>query len=102
MLHRSNLEVIMPRNGKPESSTFLNGDSSFMSLLSGWVQQGVENFFATQRILVDLAVSQNANLMKMDGNRFTEPEFCPATLASELAGEAMTNFIEGQKLLLAL
>ena len=89
----------MPKNGKHESFT---GDSSFVYLLSGWVQQGVENFFATQRILVDLAMSQNANLMNMVRTRFTDPEFCPAAVASELAGEAMNNFIEGQKLLLTL
>jgi len=92
----------MPRNVKPESSTVRNGDSSFVSLLSGWVQQGVENFFATQRILVDLAISQNANVINMVRKRFADPEFCPAEIASELAGEAMTNFIEGQKLLLGL
>ena len=90
----------MPRNGKTESSTVHTGDSSFVSLLSGWVQQGVENFFATQRILVDLAMTQNANAMSMVRSRFKDPEFCPAEVASELAGEAMTNFIEGQKLLL--
>ncbi len=78
MLQCSNLEVIMPRNGKTESSTFHAGDSSFVSLLSGWVQQGVENFFATQRILVDLAMSQNANVMNMVRKRFADPEFCPA------------------------
>jgi len=92
----------MPKNGKTESSTFLNGDSSFVSLLSGWVQQGVENFFATQRILVDLAMSQNANIMKMVRGRFADPEFCPMAVAGELAGEALNNFIEGQKLLLNL
>ena len=92
----------MPRNGKPESYTVHNGDSSFFSLLSGWVQQGVENFFATQRILVDLAMSQNANVMNMVRGRFADPDFCPAAIASELAGEAMANFIEGQKLLLNL
>ena len=92
----------MPRNGKPESSTVHVGDSSFVSLLSGWVQQGVENVFATQRILVDLAMSQNANVMSMLRKRFADPEFCPAAVASELAGEVITNFIEGQKLLLNL
>ena len=92
----------MPRNGKPESSTVHNGDSSFVSLLSGWVQQGVENFFATQRILVDLAMTQNANAMKMIRSRFADPAFCPAAIATELAGEVMSNFIEGQKLLLGL
>ncbi len=92
----------MPRNGKSESSTVHTGDSSFVSLLSGWVQQGVENFFATQRILVDLAMTQNANAMKMIRSRFADPAFCPALIASELAGEVMNNFIEGQKLLLGL
>ncbi len=92
----------MPRNGKSESSMSHNGDSSFVSLLSGWVQQGVENFFATQRILVDLAMTQNANAMKMIRSRFADPAFCPALVASELAGEVMSNFIEGQKLLLGL
>ena len=92
----------MPRTGKPESSTVHTGDSSFVSLLSGWVQQGVENFFATQRILVDLAMTQNANAMKMIRSRFADPAFCPAAIASELAGEVMNNFIEGQKLLLGL
>ena len=38
--------------------------SSFVSLLSGWAQQGLESFFATQRILVDLAMRQNTNAMK--------------------------------------
>ena len=92
----------MPRNGKPESTTVHTGDSSFVSLLSGWVQQGVENFFATQRILVDLAMTQNANAMKLIRGRFTDPAFCPVAIASELAGEVMSNFIEGQKLLLGL
>lgn len=92
----------MPRTEKPESSAVHIGDSSFVSLLSGWVQQGVENFFATQRILVDLAMTQNANAMKMIRSRFADPAFCPAAIASELAGEVMSNFIEGQKLLLGL
>ncbi len=62
----------MPRNGRTESSTVHTGDSSFVSLLSGWVQQGVENFFATQRILVDLAMSQNANAMNLVRSRLTD------------------------------
>jgi len=92
----------MPRNGKTESSAFHAGDSSFVSLLSGWVQQGVENFFATQRILVDLAMSQKSNVVNLVRGRFADPEFCPMAIAGELAGEAVNNFIEGQKLLLNL
>jgi hypothetical protein len=66
------------------------------------VQQGVENFFATQRILVDLAMTQNTNAVNLVRKRFADPEFCPVGIVSELAAEAMSNFIEGQKLLLNL
>jgi hypothetical protein len=69
-------------------------------LLSGWVEQGVENFFATQRILVDLVTRQNATAMTMLRERLADPEYCPAAIVSELTGEGITNFIEGQKLLL--
>ena len=38
-------------------------ESSFINLLSGWVQQGVENFFATQRILVDLGLQETPSTL---------------------------------------
>ena len=75
----------MPRNGKPEPAAHA-GDSSFVSLLSGWVQQGVENFFATQRILVDLAMTQNANAMNLIRKRFADPDFCPAAIVTRAGG----------------
>ena len=48
----------MPTTVKSESSRTHSGESSFVSLLSGWAQQGVQSFFATQRILMDLAMRQ--------------------------------------------
>jgi len=66
------------------------------------VQQGVENFFATQRILVDLAMSQNARAMNFLRERLQDPAFRPASILTEVASEGMSNFIEGQKLLLNL
>jgi len=75
-------------------------ESSFVSLLSGWVQQGVENIFATQRILVDLATRQNNGAMNFVRDRLAEPEYCPMATLTEVVGEGVTNFIEGQKLLL--
>ncbi len=92
----------MPRTVKPESTTAHARESSFVSLLSGWVEQGVENFFATQKILVDLATRQNAGAMNMLRERLADPEYCPAAILTELTGEGVTNFIEGQKLLLNL
>jgi hypothetical protein len=92
----------MPRTVKHEPTTTHSRESSFVSLLSGWVQQGVENFFATQRILVDLATRQNASAMHMLRERLADPAYCPTAILTELTGEGMTNFIEGQKLLLNL
>jgi len=77
-------------------------ESSFVSLLSGWVQQGVENFFATQRILVDLATRQNTGAVNFVRERLSDSTTCPMEIASEVVGEGVSNFIEGQKLLLKL
>ncbi len=77
-------------------------ESSFVNLLSGWVQQGVENFFATQRILVDLAMRQNGTVIDVLREKLTAPDFRPVAVAKEFAGEGLANFIEGQKLLLGL
>jgi len=77
-------------------------ESSFVNLLSGWVQQGVENFFATQRILVDLAMRQNGTVIDVLREKLTAPDFRPVAVAKEFAGEGLVNFIEAQKLLFAL
>jgi len=77
-------------------------ESSLVSLVSGWVQQGIENLFATQRILVDLAMRQNTGAVNFVRERLAEPGYCPAATVSEVAGEGLANFIEGQKTLLNL
>jgi len=71
-------------------------------VLSGWAQQGVQSFFATQRILLDLAMRQNASVMHALRQQLSDPHHSPTALLSEMAGEGMTNFIEGQKVLLEL
>jgi hypothetical protein len=92
----------MPTAVKHESSRGILGESSFVSLLSGWAQQGVQSFFATQRILVDLAMRQNASLMHSVRQQLSDPEHSPAAILSEAAAERVSNFIEGQKILLEL
>jgi len=77
-------------------------ESSFVHILSGWAQQGVQTFFATQRILLDLAMRQNANVMHAVREQMSDPHHSPAAILSEVAGEGMSNFIEGQKVLLEL
>jgi len=78
--------------------------SSFVSLLSGWAQQGLESFFATQRILVDLAMRQNTNAMKTfrKGISESETEDGPVKILTEIAVEGTANYIEAQRILLDL
>ena len=66
------------------------------------MQQGVENFFATQRILVDLAMRQNGTVIDVMREKLTAPDFRPVAVVKEFAGEGLANFIEGQKLILGL
>jgi len=90
----------MPAAEKHEPRT--HHESSFVSLLTGWAQQGVQSFFATQRILLDLAMRQNANIMHSVRQQLSDPQHSPAAILGEVAGEGVTNFIEGQKILLDL
>lgn len=76
--------------------------STIVSLLSGWVQQGMESFFATQRILVDVAMRQNASAMKAMRDSLSDPEHSPVALLSELAVEGTANYIDAQRILLDL
>jgi hypothetical protein len=75
---------------------------SVLSLLSGWGQQGVQTFFATQRILLDLAMRQNASVMHAVRQQLSDPHRSPTAILSEVAEHGVTNFLEAQKVLLDL
>jgi len=79
-----------------------SGPPTFVSLLTGWVQQGVESFFATQRILVDIAMRQNVAATKNMQEGIFDPENSPVTILAELATEGTSSFVEAQKILLNL
>jgi len=87
---------------KSETGRTHSRESSFIALLSGWAQQGVQSFFATQRILVDLAMRQNASLMHSVREQLSHPEHSPTAILTEATAEGVSNFIEGQKILLEL
>src|SRR5271169_1829837 len=91
----------MPTPVRSESSHHTR-ESSLVNLLSGWAQQGVQSFFATQRILVDLAMRQNANLMHSVRQQLADPIHSPTAILSEVTAEGVANFIEAQKVLLEL
>jgi len=91
----------MPRNSKPGPATHVN-PSSFLTLLSGWVQQGVENLFATERVLVDLAMRKSSDAMKSLRDGVSAAEHSPVAILTELAVEGTSSFIEAQRILLNL
>ena len=74
---------------------------SIISLFSDLVQQGTENFFAAQRILLDLVMRQNA--MAMHALRGRLATVTPASaLLTDAAGEGFSHFVAAQKILLEL
>lgn len=93
----------MPRAVRPQRPTAPPikpaWESSFMNLLSGWVQQGAESFIATQKILVDLVVRQNVNAKNLIRERLSDPENCPMAMLTELGSEGLDNFYEAHKTL---
>lgn len=92
----------MARDSKTGSPNRHPQPSSFLSLLTGWVQQGVESLFATQRVLVDVAMRQNAIAMKSLREGLSDPEHSPVALLTELAVEGTSSFAEAQRILLNL
>ncbi|HUO16809.1 MAG TPA: hypothetical protein VMX38_17630 [Verrucomicrobiae bacterium] len=77
-------------------------EPSVFSLLSGWAQQGAQTLFATQRILIDLAMRQNASVMHAVRQQLSDPHRSPTAILSEVAGDGMSTFVEGQKVFLEL
>jgi len=92
----------MPAAVKSEHSRVHPGETPFITLLTGWAQQGVQTLFSTQRILLDLVMRQNANVMHAFHQHLTDPHHSPTTIVNEIAGEGVSNFIEGQTILLEL
>src|ERR1700761_8347860 len=85
---------VTPKSAAPESSP--------ISMLTEWVRQGTESFFATQRILLDLVVRQNSHTVSAIRERFAEARSTPAAMLTEMAGEGISNFIAAQRVLLQL
>src|ERR1043165_3222865 len=90
----------MPPKTKPEPTRAR--EFSPVSILSDWVRQGTESFFATQRILLDLVMRQNANTMQAVREQFANVRAAPGEILPEMAGEGISNFIAAQRVLLHL
>jgi hypothetical protein len=77
-------------------------EPSSISMLAGWLRQGTESFFASQRILMDLVTRQNSQTIDAFQRRLTEARHIANTAVTEMAGEGISNFIAAQRVLLGL
>ena len=77
-------------------------EPSPISMLAGWLRQGTESFFASQRILMDLVMRQNAHTIGAFQGRLAEARHIAGTAVTEMAGEGISNFIAAQRVLLNL
>ncbi len=73
-----------------------------ISMLAGWLRQGTENFFASQRIVTDLVMRQNAHTISAFQERLTEARKIAGTALTEMTGEGISNFIAAERVLLNL
>jgi hypothetical protein len=73
-----------------------------MSLLTDWTRQGTETFFASQRILLDLVMRQNANFMTAVRDRVMTARTAPVAALTEMVGEGISNLIAVDRVLLHL
>lgn len=77
-------------------------ESPLLAILSGWGQQAVQTLFATQHILLDLAMRQNASVMHAVRQQLSDSHHSPAAILSEVAEDGIANFLDGQHILLEL
>jgi len=91
----------MPTKTKAEAVDSQNESSAF-SMLSDWVRQGTEGFFATQKVLLDLVMRQNANTMSAIRERVAAVRTVPSELLTEIGGEGLSSYIDAQRVLLQL
>jgi len=73
-----------------------------VSSLTEWVRQGTESFFATQRILLDLVMRQNAKSFGAIRDQLATAGTMPVEALTEIAGEGVSNFLAAQRVLLQL
>src|ERR1035441_10317441 len=77
-------------------------EPSSISMLAAWLRHGTESFFASQQILMDMVMRQNAHTISAFQSRLVEARNIASTAATEMAGEGISNFIAAQRVLLNL
>jgi len=92
----------MPAKAKSEPAATRHEAFSPFSLLTEWARQGTESFFASQRILLDLVMRQNANTMTVIREELANVRTAPFAALTEMFGEGVSNWIAVDRVLLNL
>lgn len=92
----------MPAKAKPEPVATGNEPFCLQSLLTDWTRQGTETFFASQRILWDLVMRQNASTTTAFKEQLASVRTAPVAALTEMVGEGVSNLIAVERVLLHL
>jgi hypothetical protein len=92
----------MPAKAKPEPAATANEPFCALSLLTDWTRQATDTFFASQRILLDLVMRQNASTMTAVRERLATMRTAPVAALTEMVGEGVSNLIAVDRVLLHL
>lgn len=90
---RTTSKSVPPRSG----STL-----DFLSLLTGWMQQGIESFTATQQIFGEVVMRQNVETSRVFRQSMSRTEHSPRGVLTDLAIQGTSSFVEAQRILLNL
>ena len=92
----------MPRHPARHPSPLYGTPLDFLSLIGGWMKQGIESFTATQRIFGEVALRQKTAATKALREEISDPAHSPLALLTDLAIDGTSSFIEVQRILLHL
>jgi len=90
----------MPAKTRPEHNGVRG--ASLVPMLTDWAKQGIGSLFATQRILSDLVMRQNANTIYAVKEQLATARSASTEALTEMAGEGISNFIAAQRVLMHL
>jgi hypothetical protein len=80
---------------KTETKSEHPGETTPVPLFTEWIEQGTQSFFATQRILLDMVMRQNA--MAMNTIREGLAVARPVAALGEIAGEGTNTLLRRKK-----
>ncbi len=92
----------MPVNESAEPEVSKSWGFNSLPNLTDWVRQGMDRFFASQKILLDLVANQNTIATNALREQLDSGVAKPGATLSDFARDGIRNYVEAQRVLLDL